>query len=775
MGASLSVPQNPGAGGSHVWGSPEQPTEVTTELAVVNAGTQVTHNGASDLSLRLEERTEGDNRLHDDRSLGLTGHTTPVTNAGPTKDSDLHGPSSTIPTISKEVRRRNGMRQEKFVEKEPWGTGQNSVYKYLPLPPPSHSFFPFSPTLNSTTEEFETFHLPKSLRVNNHSRYPRSVNKLLIITTLQRRSPIDFSYHKRQAKMSSEKAEDTKEAPGSPGPSSAVDATSTVDIATAAAQAAVVSSAVASSAVAEDDAAPAPAPAGENAITTPAEEIAVDEAHASASTADKKTLVTNEVTISQKAEAPKANPRKRKRGQDTTAEEAGTSTPSTKATKNAGAAGKQAEKRKTALTHSHGPMTVLPTDTFKEEVHDTAVDRFHTAIRSAKTVAMHNAIYSVVSDVTLRKSISAAASRNLIMILGKRFERDPNSAFMKDYFNHVEARLPLFDFDHPQTTKCKDLTPPILHDYQNTNMSRISEALGICGTVEEDLLKVETGDKTLTVQRWEYVIRSKIVSTEISNGPRNYSDIHEQATQLPGSFVNREKANAKLDEITRYGSFEDGMAVITRRHVYEDNPSRLLRVELTLNTGEEHVMWVERRLVNIQTDLNKKERKLKKWSALRPKLPHYIVECEFMTQKLTQTPQLIPQDSASYNDYDTDTETNQDTPNHPHEQIGFPNGEIELDRLPLTTFTEGGLANEYAGKLFLRHSAVQEQIRGPLDDFWWMNNAVAIHGEAEKRTKELGKLYAAEMYTGEMHARLGFDWMRVAVYRVDDINGPLNI
>lgn len=172
-------------------------------------------------------------------------------------------------------------------------------------------------------------------------------------------------------------------------------------------------------------------------------------------------------------------------------------------------------------------------------------------------------------------------------------------------------------------------------------------------------------------------------------------------------------------------------------------PSKLLKVELTLTNGEKSVLWVERRLVDLQHDLTNKKRALKKWSANRPKLPLYIVECEFMTRMTTETPQQVP------------GESDESIPAMPREQVGALSGEIELYRLPLAPFTERELANEHAGTLFLEHSRVREEIRWPVDDYWWEEHAVAIHMEAEKVARMPEALYVAEMYTHDMNTRLG--------------------
>ncbi|KAI1143731.1 hypothetical protein F5Y05DRAFT_417973 [Hypoxylon sp. FL0543] len=294
----------------------------------------------------------------------------------------------------------------------------------------------------------------------------------------------------------------------------------------------------------------------------------------------------------------------------------------------------------------------------------------------------------------------------------------------------------------------------------------------------EPLLELEKGEESFDdcVERrykWAYLLYT-VAKNEKTNSPR--VDLEDHATLLPEYFVDREAANAKLLEITNYDQFDGGIAAVTRRHVYEHTPLKLLKAELTLATGEERVFWVEKHLVDLQKDLTKRERSLKKWSARRPALPHYIVECEFMNRKTTETPQRPAEESREKNG---DGNGDDGAGAASAEVVGAFSGEIELDRLPLTTYTDRGLANERAGELFLRHSAVDQAIRGPLDDFWWHNNAVPVHREAERAVAAAGApddaLYAAEMCTLDMNTRLGFDWIRVGVCMVDDLVGPLNI
>lgn len=209
-------------------------------------------------------------------------------------------------------------------------------------------------------------------------------------------------------------------------------------------------------------------------------------------------------------------------------------------------------------------------------------------------------------------------------------------------------------------------------------------------------------------------------------------DLRDHAVPHPETFTSREQANAKLLELTKYENF-DG---VTRKDVFEYTPLKLLKAKLTLSSGEQRVLWVDRHLVDLR-NLTKREQSSRKWSTKRPAFPHFIVECEFMTRSTSEELQQVPKQVGPTSDTDSDDSDDSDDEGGTNngiqiseEQVGDYTGDLELERLPLTTFTDRQLANDHAGLLFLRHSAVREEIRTPLDDFWWTNNAIPAHKEA---------------------------------------------
>ncbi|KAI0014125.1 hypothetical protein F4779DRAFT_207535 [Xylariaceae sp. FL0662B] len=291
----------------------------------------------------------------------------------------------------------------------------------------------------------------------------------------------------------------------------------------------------------------------------------------------------------------------------------------------------------------------------------------------------------------------------------------------------------------------------------------------------------EDTQQTHTTHKWEYVILSTTNATDLGPGEH----IKDRAHQLPGSFVLREEANTELEKMTAPDQFDDGGAVVEqRRYTYVHTPNRQLRVELTLAGGEQRVLWVERRLVDLRHDLKANERRLKKWSGARVRLPLYIVQGEMMLYATTEEPQQLRQwDEGGDVEADADVDggggSNEMAVELPcREVVGSFSGVIKPNKLQPRAFTVRKLANEHAAWLFLELSKVREEARGPLDDYWWHHNAVPVHKEAERRAKGVGDgdgLYVADLETSDMRTRLGFDRFRIVVYANDDVEGPLNI
>ncbi|KAI1094382.1 hypothetical protein F5B19DRAFT_490501 [Rostrohypoxylon terebratum] len=415
------------------------------------------------------------------------------------------------------------------------------------------------------------------------------------------------------------------------------------------------------------------------------------------------------------------------------------------------------------------------------------VDRYNTIVRREKFQALHAAVAECVKDEVLAKKIEDLALEKFMEGMKEKIKSDPKSAAMNAYQNR--ALVPSFDLHKKSETQTPDA--PDYRPYTNTatrvNSSSHHQTYVDAddgqdgqGGYEEEQDVIFTGISTGSEQnhrngslggkgtivgnhKFEYPI---YIARNTQNIPRPYN-LRDHAVPHPETFTSREQANAKLLELTRYENF-DG---VTRKDVFEYTPLKLLKAKLTLSSGERRVLWVDRHVVDLRS-LTKREQSSRKWSAKRPALPHSIVECEFMTRSTSEEPRRVELTSDTSDD---EGGTDSSGVRLSDERVGDYTGDLELERLPLATFTDRQLANEHAGAQFLRHSAVREEIRTPLDDFWWYNNAVTTHREAAKKAGERDGRYVAEIYTLDMNTRLGFDWMRVAVYAVDDVTGPLNI
>ncbi|KAI1082257.1 hypothetical protein F5B20DRAFT_587906 [Whalleya microplaca] len=401
----------------------------------------------------------------------------------------------------------------------------------------------------------------------------------------------------------------------------------------------------------------------------------------------------------------------------------------------------------------------------REEAFARAVWKYTPKGRVATIAREAKKVYDELLPEAIAGSVYAAQHKIYAECFARAPDFKPKNCKTTTYHTeqnpqdtNISRNLPCFGDDELYQLNQTSSSEPT--DMEDEN--RVRKPLGVDSHIE-------------TTHKWEYTI----VCTENAQDLTPGDDIKNHARRLPGSFMKRDEANAELEKITSYDQFDDTTHVVQRRYTYEHTPFKLLKVELTLATGEQRVLWVERRLVDLKRDLKQSEKKMKKWSAKRPRLPHYVVECEFIRQVTAEEPQQQRWDEGVMDmDIDTDVDAvgGGATAVPPREVVGGFNRDIELNRLPLTTFTVRELANEYAAELFLLHSAVREETRGPYDDYWWVQSALPIHREAEGRAKGVGSgLYVADLDTDYMRTRLGFDRLRVSVHAVDDVAGPLNI
>ncbi|XDG00542.1 hypothetical protein ABKA04_000157 [Annulohypoxylon sp. FPYF3050] len=417
------------------------------------------------------------------------------------------------------------------------------------------------------------------------------------------------------------------------------------------------------------------------------------------------------------------------------------------------------------------------------------VDRYNTIVRRVKYQSLHAAIVECIPDKAMREKIGDKALDNFLEGMDTEIKDDTKNVAMAAYYARVlhpnfilkpddgKKQTPDEPDDRLFTNASPRVNSSSRHPFDGDAEEQEEEVrfegeqdLLFTGTEQSPRDRSHGKEESVTGDhKFEYPI---YVAHNTQGISRSY-DLRDHAVPHPETFTSREQANAKLLELTNYENF-DG---VTRKEVFEYTPLKLLKAKLTLSSGEQRVLWVDRHVVDLR-NLTKREQSSRKWSAKRPALPHFIVECEFMTRSTSEEPQQVPKQIEPTSDSDDDDEeggTNNNNIQISDEQIGDYTGDLELERLPLATFTDRQLANDHAGLLFLRHSAVREEIRTPLDDFWWTNNAIPAHKEATQKAGEKDGRYVAEIYTMDMNTRLGFDWMRVAVYAVDDVTGPLNI
>jgi hypothetical protein len=237
------------------------------------------------------------------------------------------------------------------------------------------------------------------------------------------------------------------------------------------------------------------------------------------------------------------------------------------------------------------------------------------------------------------------------------------------------------------------------------------------------------------------------------------------------TFADRQKANEYLENNTNAKGVGALDRIVTRTSELV-GPERLLKVDLLLDDGEHHLMWVEKSLV-VLSELKQSQKKQAQWQAApRPKFAQYVVSCDMITY---ETAYIARSEDSSDDNHDEDSD---ESPRDPGGELGPLAMEvnIEIEKAPLMAFTVRELANDYAGELFLEKTSVRKQFSEPADVLWWENNAVPEHKEAMARVKagENNGLFEAVLKTYDMNFRLGFDHIVVLVNEIDDVTGPVN-
>ncbi|KAI1812080.1 hypothetical protein GGS20DRAFT_47185 [Poronia punctata] len=269
------------------------------------------------------------------------------------------------------------------------------------------------------------------------------------------------------------------------------------------------------------------------------------------------------------------------------------------------------------------------------------------------------------------------------------------------------------------------------------------------------------------------------------------------------TFASRTKANEYLEKNTSPSSSSSSSSTskltidnIVSRSTTLLLPDRLLSVDLHLDNGSHFEMWVERTLTNLNKQKHEMRRQTQ-WRNLREPRPvfrHWVVLCDLI--RYNRSPFPSPS-SSSFPSNNEDENENGEREGEAEVEV-----ELEIEKLAPTTFTVRELANEYAGKVFLRKTLVPEPFRDEGDVFWWEGNAVVEHrrakeraatttrskrkksdsdsdggeeeGDEEEEEEEEGGLYEIALKSYDMNSRLGWDQIVVLVREVDDVTGPVN-
>lgn len=246
------------------------------------------------------------------------------------------------------------------------------------------------------------------------------------------------------------------------------------------------------------------------------------------------------------------------------------------------------------------------------------------------------------------------------------------------------------------------------------------------------------------------------------------------------TFTDRAKANEYVDKKTSADALPLGLDSIASRTTTLTGPSRLLKVDLVLTTGEHHLMWVTRDLVSLATLKEDKKKQLQWQAQPRRSIPHYVVTCDLLVFDRHRADHYahapMPRDEISASDGILDSRVCR--------AVKWGGGGTGVK-----TFTVRQMANRYAAQLFLDTTKVDPLTATAADVAWWMRNVVPIHERAEsiacREVPEGGEpvdndeleagLYCASLtVSGLVGPRTGWDQIIVEVHEVDDIQGPVN-
>ncbi|KAI1828323.1 hypothetical protein F4861DRAFT_489720 [Xylaria intraflava] len=260
-----------------------------------------------------------------------------------------------------------------------------------------------------------------------------------------------------------------------------------------------------------------------------------------------------------------------------------------------------------------------------------------------------------------------------------------------------------------------------------------------------------TEERVVPEHQWKYQIKYMESTKPITDEEK----AKENATN-DRSFANRKQANEYLDKKAS-PEVIGGLESIVRRTVSMEGPERLLKVRIELQSGEHHLMWVERSLKPVRKLEMKQLGQTPRRPVSRPKIPHYVVTCDLVNDNRVYTQRRDADGKYVIGEEAVETEHS-----------------VTIEKFTPRTFTSREMANKHAGQLFLEQSRVPRETAGAEDELWWQNHAVLRHEQGLRDAKKGDGLFEATMGAEDMKERLGWDQIVVLVQMVDDITGPVN-
>ncbi|TRX91793.1 hypothetical protein FHL15_007346 [Xylaria flabelliformis] len=313
-------------------------------------------------------------------------------------------------------------------------------------------------------------------------------------------------------------------------------------------------------------------------------------------------------------------------------------------------------------------------------------------------------------------------------------------------------------FTTPEPRAHKPRPSDVSHKHDQPSCSRSQSEERNAALIQKYESRQHAREYVVPELKWRYIIKYVDIAEIILD-----DEDMKKKTKSDMDFADRQKANRHLynkKSLELVGGFD----AIARQTTTLEGPEQLLKMDIMSTDGKHFLAWVERDQVVLKK-LKKKKREQQQWRPTpRPKIPHYVVECDL----LTYDPSLVPpcendEDGAMGSD-DRDGGLGSLRLN-----IG-----LTAEKFERKSFSIREMANDYAAKLFLENTRVNKWFATSSDIRWWRENALPEHKKAMSEAREPGGLYELGMDVHDMNSRLGWDQITVHVREVDDIVGPAN-